>query len=942
MTTIISVSNAEELKSALAAANGGDTIELAGGDYGDLFLVDGKTDFNVRFDTPVTITSVNSDAPAIFSEMGLHGASNIIFDNVVFDYEFSSDDPSWHKPFQVNSSQNITIKNSAFLGDLAEGISNISDGFGYSTGLSVRNAQNISIENNEFTSWALGAGFGDTDGLKVLQNEFHDIQRDGTTFTSVTSVLIEGNHYHDFRDHPDSTAHSDFIQFWTNGTDEPSKDIIIRSNILDIGEGGLTQSIFMRNEEVDTGRAGQEMFYQNILIENNTIYNSQTHGITVGETNGLTVQNNTVLRAGSDPDNATASITIPKITVKPASTSVTIEGNVTGAIDGYDGQADWTVGGNAIIQPSEYLDYFITSTTDLDHGTHSFTALPFGSIENLGAGSSHLQFSYAPENLTAQFQVHSDESSATSLIFDASLTVGPLGPISESDAAFLWTFEDGSTATGRVVQHDFSAAGYHDVTLTVVAQDGTKAQSQFTAGIAGDGIVQFDAQAGLFETLAYGEETALDGSGLPLQNTAEGYALKLGGEGKQASVAATELSQFFGTDNFEMSMSLKADSGASWGEVTRVHTSFTAIVDQNGNFRLDLFLDDGSRVHLISEGIELNDGTMHDVAIRFDGKAGFAEVVIDDKVVASEAVFGSIGGGARSLDFGNPWGKQNFDGELSAFALTVVSSDFTIFDGQQVPVSSTQTSIPGPDATPETDPTVAEPVEDPTVAEPVKDPTVVEPVEEPVTEEESRLPEPLLNGGYQLDFASVATSDTVKLHDDTHLVVAESGSALAFDGKKDFVSLGRLTEFEASQKIAFSIDFINGNAIRGSEERLVWNHSKLGLTLDGDGLRVHANNTENHFSKGFVVNDLGLNDENLHNVTVMVDAETDRLQVVVNDVLVLDEQDTDFDLVGAGGHEWGWSLGTGWNRWFEGDVHGFQVSNEFEFIETETEAFMGM
>ena len=76
-----------------------------------------------------------------------------------------------------------------------------------------------------------------------------------------------------------------------------------------------------------------------------------------------------------------------------------------------------------------------------------------------------------------------------------------------------------------------------------------------------------------------------------------------------------------------------------------------------------------------------------------------------------------------------------------------------------------------------------------------------------------------------------------------------------------------------------------------------------------------------------------MNDGNQHSAIVMVDAETDRLQFIVDDVLVLDKEDVDFDFVGAGGYEWGWSLGTSWNRWFEGEVHEFQVSDDFEFIE---------
>jgi hypothetical protein len=48
---------------------------------------------------------------------------------------------------------------------------------------------------------------------------------------------------------------------------------------------------------------------------------------------------------------------------------------------------------------------------------------------------------------------------------------------------------------------------------------------------------------------------------------------------------------------------------------------------------------------------------------------------------------------------------------------------------------------------------------------------------------------------------------------------------------------------------------------------------------------------------------------------------------------MLDEQGKDFNFVGAGGHEWGWSLGTAWNRWFDGEVYDFQVSNDFDFVD---------
>ena len=94
------------------------------------------------------------------------------------------------------------------------------------------------------------------------------------TFSNIDGVLIENNYIHDFRGSPGSGDHCDMIQFWTAGTTSPSTNITIRANVLDIGNGTATQSIFMRNEMVDTGQAGTEMYYKNVVIEDNTITNA--------------------------------------------------------------------------------------------------------------------------------------------------------------------------------------------------------------------------------------------------------------------------------------------------------------------------------------------------------------------------------------------------------------------------------------------------------------------------------------------------------------------------------------------------------------------------------------------------------------------------------------------------------------------------------------------
>ena len=154
----------------------------------------------------------------------------------------------------------------------------------------------------------------------VVDNDVHSIRSDGFDFVEVNDVLIEGNHIHDFVANLGSGDHLDMIQFWTTGTTSPSTNIIIRGNILNSGAGDWTQSIFMRNEMVDLGLAGTEMFYRNILIENNVIYNAHAHGITVGETDGLTIRNNTILYNATISDGSV--VHVPTINSSNASTNV--------------------------------------------------------------------------------------------------------------------------------------------------------------------------------------------------------------------------------------------------------------------------------------------------------------------------------------------------------------------------------------------------------------------------------------------------------------------------------------------------------------------------------------------------------------------------------------------------------------------------------------------
>ena len=252
---------------------------------------------------------------------------NLSFDSVIFDYVSAAGAVTFEQPFRIDGgSSNISISNSVFDGDLAHGGASIDNGYGMGYGLHVSFATDITVTNNEFFNWLRAGVFTKVDNINLIDNDVHSIRSDGFNFAEVNNVLIDGNYIHDFIANMESGDHADMIQFWTTSTTSPSTNIVIRDNILNSGGGDWTQSIFMRNEMVDTGEAGKEMFYRNILIEDNVIYNAHAHGITVGETDHLTIRNNTILHNAASGGNAL--VYVPTIYSSDASTDVTVINNI--------------------------------------------------------------------------------------------------------------------------------------------------------------------------------------------------------------------------------------------------------------------------------------------------------------------------------------------------------------------------------------------------------------------------------------------------------------------------------------------------------------------------------------------------------------------------------------------------------------------------------------
>ena len=329
---IIDVAGADQLLSALSMAGAGDTLRLAAGDYGAIAL-DGDKNTKLKFAGDVTVTSANPGAPAVIRDLDIRGVTNLNFDNIDFT---GAAGRTVGDLVSITASRGITISNSDFDGR--------SGPAGAHNGLSVSNSSDIQLSGSELSDFYYGAGFRNIDNLRITGNDIHSMDFDGLRFGKVTNVRIESNKLHDM-DGPVDGGHRDMIQFWTAGATAPSANITIRNNDIDIGDGRMIQSIFLYNEAVLREGKGESMYYRNVLIEGNHVEGVHPHGIYVGESIGLAIRNNTVIK---DPTTKVyKSGWEPVIDVADKSQDVTITGNTAHEIPA--AHAGWVISGNKIV-----------------------------------------------------------------------------------------------------------------------------------------------------------------------------------------------------------------------------------------------------------------------------------------------------------------------------------------------------------------------------------------------------------------------------------------------------------------------------------------------------------------------------------------------------------------------------------------------------------------
>lgn len=652
--TVVTVSTQAEFASAcwsLTKAGGG-TIRLEAGATYSLEMSD-YLDMNE--DAPITITSADPSDPAVLTHVILRDRENITFDGVKFEAargEVSGLD----NMLQITGCENIKILNSEMSSN-AEGVYGVEGG--YTAGLSlamVRGSEGVEFSNNVAKGFLQGLALMDTYDTTVSGNEFSGFQGDGIRIAGASGLLVEGNHLHDFVGAVYEKNHPDFIQIWGTNIKVNNENITIRENILDTGEGQAYQGIFGRNE--DASKNG--FLYEGLLVEHNVIYSSYWHGITLADTLGAVVRNNTVL---NNPDSyMTAADGSTKTGTMSSWIKVTGEGSV---VENNIAHNTWGAAGNAVLKTtqtgdgSDVYSHFVNIAAGGSGDLRDLMLKPESALN--GVAGSHLTWwTDSVERLSAVAEIDIDRQDKSLAHLDGSLSHGPEGAL--KGASYLWTFDDGTTRSGQSVSHDFGSPGSHGYTLQVTAADGSQDTIRRTVTI--EDTVTLDLEIGT-EGPRDASANALSVKASSAVTFEDGWAAI----GDQARLTLDKsVSKLFNLSSLNYEMTLKPDAGAS-GFFLHQFGTLGASVDETGRVSFYVSTDEGL-FRVLTEEPVFADGAAHHLNLVFSDPAGTIAIYVDG-ALAAEAEASGVTAPAKywGLTFGHSW-NDGLDTQISNVRLS--------------------------------------------------------------------------------------------------------------------------------------------------------------------------------------------------------------------------------------------------------------------------------
>lgn len=679
-TIVISVTTNTELHGAIKelTKTGGGTIYVETNDnvYGINQYKTGSDDGLIR------ILPADPDNPPTFYQVSLSSCKNFSIEGMNFDSSDHYKDRSGHvDDVNIMSSTGISIIGNTFE-SVAEGFY---DGEGEGRRGedlgTIRSSSDVVFADNTVAGYFHGLALINTTGVQYTGNQTSGLQGDPLRMTGVVDTLIEGNSFLAVLGSTQEINHSDMIQVWAaDYTEQTTENLVIRGNYFNSSGGPATQTIFILNELHDEG--GED--FRNIVIENNTIINGHVNGVTVYYADGVEVHNNTllwnpnaVMKTAASSNGQTSE---PGIRLYDVS-----EANVTGNITENIYALGARVEDNALINyetPSAdgyYQKHFVNLGGDVAlRDVMLLVDSPWAGV----VGSSQVQPDGTPQaeagEAMAVMRQLTHVGHADLITYDASLSYGEEGYLSEEDARFLWRFEDGTELEGVTVTRRFDSYGEKAVTLLVETTDGARDVLTRSVTLVDDLLLSIDFETGVMdhssfvsEMRAYGEDGLSEGV----------FHL----DGDNGVVIDRDNAQFANLQTFTLKLSMQLAAEGNDGVFLHRHKGMEGLVEADGSIVFSLATSEGWFTVRSDAGL-LQDTGWHDIAVTFNGFDGGLKLYLDDALIGQyvEATGATQALHSYDLRLGNTWGRS-----IQAAVDDVSFRQAVEVPGAEAPVSET-------------------------------------------------------------------------------------------------------------------------------------------------------------------------------------------------------------------------------------------------------------
>jgi parallel beta-helix repeat protein len=658
---VVNVSNAAELTAALNSALSGDTIRLAGGHYGDVRIV-----ANSAFSGDVTLASADSKNPAVFDTLALDKVSNVTFSDIKVDFVPDQNTVIYDTAVRVDASSQIQFLDCTLSGnpavngippDSPPGTPNPTGNIlGYPTGngMWILHSQGITIANCDISQFNVGVSLSDVGNAQILNNNFHDTRGTPLNGGSLSNVTVDGNYIHDIKpwNFGNSGDHANYIHFWTNPVyrNAPNQNISITNNFLTQGSGVGVLGIHLDDDSHGLGQ-------QNLVIENNVLYNSDPQGIRLEYAQNSTIRNNTLLQSAGDVTKA------PGILMLAQTQNTLVENNIAAFITngmGAEGSAPYdtnSLTNNLFVQRqfpdlAGYYDDLFVNPFNTGANLSDLQALPGGLVEALGVGAAATQFQTNPSGLAGIILDAAGPGLASGHeSLDASLLFGPAGLIDTSGATVTWDFGDSHSGSGLNPTHSYAHAGSYVVTATVTLPDGRSTQVNKTVEARTPFLV--DAKFnGTFDDVTDVANTVTVGAAVALVQNGSERAVQLNG----GLVTYDSTPDMYNNREYTVSVDFRKLSAGDTGGLVNFPGSFTLSVDGTG-LVASVTTSKGT-VWLKAYGLPISDGAWHTASLVFSGIDGTAQLYLDGHRLTGQAgLVGAVQVGNLAHDFhlGDPW-----------------------------------------------------------------------------------------------------------------------------------------------------------------------------------------------------------------------------------------------------------------------------------------------